>query len=268
MDLRLSSQVALVTGASKGIGLAIARTLLEEGAQVAAVSRTRSPELEALAGPSLLHVPADLSDPSAPAAAVEAAVEAFGGLDILVNNAGGPPPGVRLPRFTFLAPTDEDWRDMFDFNLFSAVRAIRAAIPHLLARGGGSIVNVSSTMGRQPAAVNVDYGAAKAALAHVTKSLSEEYGSQGIRVNTVAPGATVTAWWTEEGGAADIFASASDSTREEVLSSGAAEAMGLVTGRLVEPQEIADVVALLVSPRSASTTGAEFVVDGGQLKEL
>jgi NAD(P)-dependent dehydrogenase (short-subunit alcohol dehydrogenase family) len=268
MDLGLSSQVALVTGASKGIGLAITRTLLAEGARVAAVSRKESPELAALAGPSLLHVPVDLTDPEAPGVAVERAVAEFGRLDILVNNAGGPPPGVSLPRFTFLAPTDEDWREMFEFNLFSAVRAIRAAVPHLLERGGGSIVNITSTLGRQPAAVNVDYGAAKAGLAHVTKSVAAEYGGQGIRVNTVAPGATLTSWWTDEGGAADVFASASGSTRAEVLESGAIAAMGIVTGRMVDPREVADVVALLVSPRSASTTGAEFVVDGGQLKEL
>ncbi len=268
MDLRLTSQVALVTGASKGIGLAITRTLLEEGARVAAVSRKESPELAALAGPSLLHIATDLMEPDGPAAAVDQTAEAFGGLDILVNNAGGPPPGVSLPRFSFLSPSDDDWTAMFEFNLFSAVRAIRAAVPHLVARGGGSIVNVTSTMGRQPAPVNVDYGAAKAGLAHVTKSVAAEYGSQGIRVNTVAPGATLTPWWTDEGGAADIFASATGSTRSEVLASGAAASMGLLTGRLIDPQEIADVVALLVSPRSGSTTGAEFVVDGGQLKEL
>ncbi len=268
MDLKLASHVSVVTGASRGIGLAITRTLLEEGASVVAASRKVSPELDALAGPRLLHVPVDLMDPEAPAHAVERAVEAFGGLDSLVNNAGGPPPGTQLPRFSFLAPTDDDWREMFEFNLFATVRAIRAAVPHLLSRGGGSIVNVTSTMAQQPAAVNVDYGAAKAGLAHLTKSLAAEYGPQGIRVNTVAPGPVETPWWTDPGGAADIFAEATGSTREEVLASGAATAMNLTTGRLIDPQEIADVVALLLSPRSASTSGARFVVDGGQLKEL
>jgi NAD(P)-dependent dehydrogenase (short-subunit alcohol dehydrogenase family) len=268
MDLGLSDRVAIVTGASKGIGLAITRTLLEEGAQVVAASRKSTPELDALDGPALLHVPVDLMDPASPEQVVEAALDSFGGLDILVNNAGGPPPGTRLPRFTFLAPDDEDWRAMYEFNLFAAVRAIRAAIPPILERGGGAIVNVSSTLARQPATLNVDYASAKAALGHVTKSLAAEYGPQGIRVNTVTPGPVVTPWWTDAGGAADIIAEATGSTRADVLASGAADAMALTTGRLIDPQEVADLVTLLVSPRSGSTAGAEFVVDGGQLKEL
>jgi NAD(P)-dependent dehydrogenase (short-subunit alcohol dehydrogenase family) len=114
------------------------------------------------------------------------AVEAFGGLDILVNNAGGPPPGTKLPRFGFIDLSDRDWHEMFEFNLFSAVRACRAAIPLLLERGGGAIVNVSSVHGRQPSAVNVDYGAAKAAMINLTKALSEEFGASGVRVNGVS----------------------------------------------------------------------------------
>lgn len=140
-------------------------------------------------------------DPQGPAQVISRAVDAFGGLDILVNNAGGPPPGVKLPRFSFLAPTDADWQAMFEFNLFSTVRAIRAAIPLMLERGGGAIVNVSSSHARQPAAMNVDYGAAKAGMNNLTKALSEEFGPQGIRVNTVSPGPVRTPWWTEEGGA-------------------------------------------------------------------
>lgn len=196
------------------------------------------------------------------------ATEAFGGLDILVNNAGGPPSGVSLPRMSFLAPTDDDWREMFEFNLFSAVRAVRAAIPLMLERGGGAIVNVSSGGARQPASMNVDYNAAKAGMNSLTKALSEEFGPQGIRVNTVSPGPVRTAWWTEEGGAADIIAGMAGTDRDSVMDSVAPEMMKLTTGRLVDPQEIADVVALLVSPRSANTTGADFAVDAGFLKEL
>ncbi|MCG5212051.1 SDR family NAD(P)-dependent oxidoreductase [Streptosporangium soli] len=268
MDLQLSGRVAVVTGASKGIGLAVVRTLLAEGARVVAASRKGSPELDALAGPNLVHVPVDLTDPEAPAQVVARAVAAFGGLDILVNNAGGPPPGASLPRFAFLTPTDDDWRDMFEFNLFAVVRAVRAAIPEMLGRGGGAIVNVSSTSGRQPAPMNVDYNAAKAALNNVGKALSEEYGPQGIRVNTVSPGPVRTAWWTEEGGAADILAAAMGTDRDTVMDTTAPEMMKLTTGRLVEPQEVADVIALLVSPRSGSTTGVDYAVDGGFLKEV
>ncbi|MET8141040.1 SDR family oxidoreductase [Sphaerisporangium sp. NPDC005288] len=268
MDLQLSGKVAVVTGASKGIGLAVVRVLLEEGARVVATSRKSGPELEELAGPRLAHVAADLMDPGAPAQVVAHAVERFGGLDILVNNAGGPPPGARLPRFSFEGPTDADWREMFEFNLFAAVRAIRAAIPHLVARGGGAIVTVSSGGARQPAPMNVDYNAAKAGLNTLTKALSEEYGPRGVRVNTVSPGPVRTAWWTEEGGAADIIAAQAGTDRDTVMDTVAPQMMKLVTGRLVEPREVADMVALLASPRSASTTGADFAVDGGFLKEL
>ncbi|MFI0354851.1 SDR family NAD(P)-dependent oxidoreductase [Actinomadura sp. 9N407] len=268
MDLRLSGKVAVVTGASKGIGLAVTRTLLEEGAQVVAASRTAGPDLEALAGPALVHVPVDLMDPATPALVVERAVEAFGGLDILVNNAGGPPPGVTLPRFGFLTPTDDDWREMFEFNLFSAVRASRAAIPHLITRGGGAIVNVSSGNARRPAPMNHDYNAAKAGLNNLTKALSEEFGPQGIRVNCVSAGPVRTDWWTKDGGAADVIGAQAGADRTAVIEKVAPEMMGLTTGRLVEPQEIADAVVLLASPRSGSTTGADFVVDSGFLKEI
>ncbi|MEV0583175.1 SDR family oxidoreductase [Nonomuraea sp. NPDC050310] len=262
MELGLNGKIALVTGASKGIGLAVARTLAAEGAHVVAVSRTPAPGLDAD------HFAADLTDPEAPAAAVRYVAERFGGLDILVNNAGGPPPGVTLPRFGFLTPGDDDWRQMLEFNLLSPVRAIRAAIPLMLERGGGAIVNVSTTMARMPAPMNVDYSAAKAGLSTVTKSLSEEYGPQGIRVNTVSAGPTRTAWWTESGGAADVLAGATGADREAVLDKVAPEMMNLTTGRLVDPQEVADVITLLVSPRSAATTGADFVVDAGHLKQV
>jgi NAD(P)-dependent dehydrogenase (short-subunit alcohol dehydrogenase family) len=268
MDLQLSRHVAVVTGASKGIGLAITRTLLDEGTRVVAASRKVTPELDALTGSRLVHMPVDLMDPEAPAAVISRAVEEFGGLDILVNNAGGPPPGAQLPRFSFHALTDVDWRAMFEFNLFAVVRAVRAALPHMIERGGGSIVNVSSGVARQPSAVNVDYGAAKAALNHLTKAVSVEFGPQGIRANTVSPGPVRTPWWTDEGGAADVFAAAVGADREAVLGTVAPQMMALATGRLAEPQEIADVVALLASPRSGSTTGAEFTVDGGFLKEI
>ncbi|MFI7617277.1 SDR family NAD(P)-dependent oxidoreductase [Nonomuraea terrae] len=267
MDLQLSGRIAVVTGASQGIGLAVTRTLLGEGARVVAVSRSSSPELAALGG-DLLHVAADLMDPEAPARIVDRAVREFGGLDILVNNAGGPPPGVALPRFSFMAPTDEDWRVMFEFNLFAVVRAIRAAIPPMLARGGGSIVNISSGNARLPAPMNVDYNAAKAGLNNLTKALSEEFAPQGIRVNTVSPGPVRTAWWTKSGGAADIIAAQAGTDRESVITKVAPDMMKLTTGRLVDPQEVADVIALLASPRSASTTGADFAVDAGFLKQV
>jgi NAD(P)-dependent dehydrogenase (short-subunit alcohol dehydrogenase family) len=261
MDLQLQDKVAVVTGASKGIGLAVAQRLHAEGAKVVAVSRTATPELG-----DVFHVPADLSDPRAPAEVIARAAETYGGVDVLVNNAGGPPPGTRLPRFGFLGLTDEDWGAMLAFNLLSAVRASRAALPLMLERGGGAIVNVSSVHGRQPSAVNVDYGAAKAAMINLTRALSEEFAPQGVRVNGVCPGPVRTPWWTDEGGAADILAAQLGSDRDSVMATVAPEMMQLSTGRLVAPEEIADAVAFLASPRSASTTGTELVVDGGMLK--
>jgi NAD(P)-dependent dehydrogenase (short-subunit alcohol dehydrogenase family) len=267
MDLQLADHVVVVTGASKGIGLAITRTLLGEGASVVAASRVRAPELDGLDG-ELVHVPVDLMDPDGPAHVIASAAEAFGRIDVLVNNVGGPPPGVTLPRGSFFDATDGDWHAVFELNLFAAVRASRAAIPLMLERGRGAIVNVSSGSARKPSPATVDYGAAKAAMNNLTKALSEEFGPQGIRVNTVSPGPVRTPWWTDDGGAADIFAAQAGTDRETVMTAVAPQAMGLTTGRLADPQEVADVVALLASPRSASTTGADFVVDGGMLKEI
>ena len=267
MDLQLNDRVAMVTGASQGIGLATALTLRAEGARVAAVSRSLSPELDAAADHALVHVAADLSTTDGPAAAVDAAVARFGGLDILVNNAGGPPPGVTMPRFSFDHLDDEDWAAMLDFNLLSIVRAVRAALPHLLERGG-SIVNVSSTHAHVPSAVNVDYGVAKAGVTNLTQALSEEFGPRGVRVNTVTPGPVRTPWWTKKGGAAEVMAQALGSDRDTVLETAAAEMMNLTTGRLIDPQEVADVIVLLASPRAASTTGSDFIVDAGLRKAV
>jgi NAD(P)-dependent dehydrogenase (short-subunit alcohol dehydrogenase family) len=264
MDLELHDRVAAVTGASKGIGLAVARTLLDEGARVVTASRTAPVDMP----DDVVHVSVDLTDPGAPAAVIARAVEEFGRLDILVNNAGGPPPGDRLPHGGFLERTDAHWRAMFEFNLYSAVRACRAALPIFLEAGEGAIVNVSSGTGRQPQPFNVDYSGAKAAMMNLTKALSEEFGPQGVRVNGVAPGPTTTPWWTDEGGAGDIVAAMAGTDRDGVLATVAPEMMKLTTVRFAEPQEIADAVVFLASPRSASTTGAELAVDSGMLKAI
>jgi NAD(P)-dependent dehydrogenase (short-subunit alcohol dehydrogenase family) len=175
---------------------------------------------------------------------------------------------VTLPRGSFLDAADLHWQAMFEFNLFSAVRAVRAAIPMMLTRGGGSIINISSTVARQPSPINLDYCAAKAALNTAAKALSEEFAPQGIRVNTVSPGPVRTPWWTEEGGVADMFAAQAGADRDTVLDTIVPTSMQLTTGRMVEPQAIADAVVLLASPRSASTTGAGFIVDAGCLKSV
>lgn len=268
MDLQLSGRVAVVTGASKGIGLAVVRTLLQEGVRVVAASRRSTADLDELAGENMVHVAVDLMDPDAPGQVVRRAAEEFGGLDVLVNNAGGPPPGVSMPRGSFLDCSDSDWQAVFEFNLFSAVRAVRAAIPLLIERGGGAIINISSGLARQPSPINVDYGAAKAGMTNLGKVLSEEFGPQGIRVNTVSPGVVRTPWWTADGGVADMIAGQAGADRDSVLDTIVPEMLKLTTGRFVDPQEIADVVALLASPRSGSTTGADFIVDSGLIKTV
>lgn len=267
MELNLTDHVVIVTGASKGIGLAITRTFVSEGATVVAASRTATPELTEL-GTAAHHVPVDLADPTAPAHLVSETVDRFGRVDILINNAGGPPPGTSMPVFGFLDRTDDDWRAMIDFNLLSAVRATRAVLPIMVANGGGSIVNIGTTHAIVPSAVNVDYGAAKAALRNLTQALSEEFAPQGVRVNSVAPGPVLTPWWTDPGGAADILAGQTGQDRDDVMATLAPEMMALSTGRLADPQEIADAVILLSSPRSGSTTGAEIVIDAGLVKTV
>jgi NAD(P)-dependent dehydrogenase (short-subunit alcohol dehydrogenase family) len=267
MDLELKDHVAVVTGASKGIGLAVTRTLLAEGARVVAVSRTNAPGLDELDDDRMSQLRTDLMATDAADRIVANATEAFGAIDSLVNVAGGPPPGVELPRTSFMDASDSDWRAVFELNLFAVVRLVRAAVP-VLQRHGGVIVNVSSTNARQPSPINVDYGAAKAGLSNLTKALSEEYAPQGIRVNTVSPGPVRTPWWTDPGGVADILAARYGADRDQILDAAVPESMGLSTGRLADPQEVADQVALLVSPRSASTTGADIVVDSGMLKTV
>ncbi|GAB3739380.1 SDR family NAD(P)-dependent oxidoreductase [Microlunatus parietis] len=267
MDLQLNDKIIIVTGASKGIGLATARRFAAEGARVVAVSRNPNSELAEL-GPRVQHVAVDLASADGPAELVEAVVREHGRIDAVINNAGGPPPGTRMPVFGFLGRTDRDWQSMIDFNLLSVVRLCRAAIPVMIDNGGGAIVNVSSTHAVVPSAVNVDYGAAKAALRNLTQALAEEFGPQGIRVNTVTPGPVLTPWWTDPGGAADVLAEQTGKTRDAVITELAPELMSLTTGRLAHPEEIADAIALLASPRSGSTIGAELVIDGGLVKTV
>jgi NAD(P)-dependent dehydrogenase (short-subunit alcohol dehydrogenase family) len=264
MDLQLQDKVAVVTGASRGIGLAVAQRLTAEGARVVAASRTRSPELDAL-GAAVLHVPADLTRADAPAEVVARALEAHGRVDILVNNVGGGPE-VHGPRPGFLAVTDADWHATLELNLLSAIRATRAVLPLMVEQGSGAVVNVSSVNARQPFPMVVDYSAAKAALANLTKALSEEFAPQGVRVNAISPGPVRTPFWTADGAMGDVIAGQAGVDRETALAEVLPASMGLSTGALAEPEEIAALVAHLSSPLAASTTGADWVVDSGLLK--
>ena len=254
MDLGLEGRVAVVTGASRGIGLAVTRALAGEGVRVVAGARSSTAELDELAKSASVEVIAvDLAEPSGPARLVAAAGDR---LDILVNNVGGAP--VRTGGFTSV--TDEQWNASLDLNLMPAVRASRAAVPLMLAAGRGSIVTISSVNARLSDPAVIDYSAAKAALAGFSKALSKELGPHGIRVNTVSPGPVATDLWLGGHGVAATVGQAAGTDPQDVIDQAAHQS---VTGRFSQPGEIADLVLLLASDRSANVTGADITIDGG-----
>lgn len=257
MELGLSGSVAVVTGASKGIGLAVVGALVREGARVVAGARRSSPELDELARGGLVEVVAvDLADPDGPERLVAHAGDR---VDVLVNNVGIAP--VRTGGFVSI--TDDDWAATLNLTLMAAVRAARAAIPRMLEHGG-AIVTVGSVNAVLADPGVLDYSAAKAALASVSKSLSKELGPRGIRVNTVAPGPVATALWLGGGGVAESFAAAGGVSADDVVKGAEAS---MVTGRFTRPEEVADLVVLLASPRTGNVTGSTFTIDGGLLTQ-
>jgi NAD(P)-dependent dehydrogenase (short-subunit alcohol dehydrogenase family) len=197
MDLELESKVAVVTGASKGIGLAIARELAGEGVAVVAGSKS----VGGLSGiPHVSHFAVDLADAQGPGELVRHAIEQHGRLDILVNNVGAA--HVRVGGF--LEITDRDFEDSLRLNFFAALRATRAAVPRMIEQGQGTVINVVSVNSFfEPDGAVIDYGAAKAALLNVAKSLSQELGPRGIRVTSVSPGQVATDLWLGEQGVAE-----------------------------------------------------------------
>lgn len=262
MDLHLSGKAAVVTGASRGIGLAVTRALAEEGVRVAAGAREPTIDLTQLAGSSLVRpMTVDLGTPDGPGRLVDEAAAAFGGLDILVNNVGA----VRPRTGGFLSVTDEDWLSTLTINLLAAVRTTRAALPHLYTRGGGTIVTIASVNATLPDPLVIDYSAAKAALVNFCKALSKETGPHGVRVNTISPGPVATALWLGDGGVAATVAAAAGSTPEAVAKEAAG---GSVTGRFTRPEEVADLVLILASDRAGNTTGTDFVIDGGLITTI
>jgi 3-oxoacyl-[acyl-carrier protein] reductase len=257
MDLELRDRVAIVTGASQGIGRAIAETLSAVGMRVVLVARSAE-RLEAAAAAlatESLVVAADLRDPARPAATVAAALERFGRLDLVVNNAGS------AVRGDFLGLTEEDWRDGFALKFFGAMRMCRAAWPHLVATAG-SIVNIAGVGGRTGSAEFAIGGAVNAAVLNLTKVLADRGTSDGVRVNAINPGSIATdrlrtriRRFAVERGIDEAQAA-----RELPRSMGVA--------RFGEPEAIARAVAFLASPRSAHTQGTILDVDGGQTRTL
>ncbi|GGN82349.1 3-oxoacyl-ACP reductase [Actinoplanes lobatus] len=256
MNLNLAGKTAVVTGASKGIGLAITRALAGEGANVVAAARTA-----ATATGSVYPVAVDLTTPGGPAALIEAAVARFGGVDILVNNVGA----VRPRPDGFLSVTDDGWTSTFLVNFFSAVRTTRAVLPHLLSKGAGSIVTITSVNAVLPDPMVIDYSAAKAALASFCKSLSKEVGPHGIRVNTISPGPVSTDLWLGDDGVAAALSRVTGRPPQDIAASAAKDT---VTGRFTRADEVAALVLLLAGDRAANVIGADFAIDGGMTTTL
>jgi NAD(P)-dependent dehydrogenase (short-subunit alcohol dehydrogenase family) len=257
MDLELRDKVAVVTGGSKGIGLAIAEGLLAEGARVVVGARGVA-EMEQHDGLDAIEV--DLAAAEGPATLIAHAIETHGRVDILINNVGGAPtrPG------GFLTIDDDAFAKTINLNFYAAVRAIRAVLPGMVERGDGAIVNVNSVNAIVADPLVLDYSASKAALASVAKALSQELGPKGIRVNEVWPGPVATDLWLGRNGVAAQVAAAGAAPDPAAVRAGAEAQMA--TGRFTTPQEVAAQVLLLASPRSGNVTGSHALIDGGLTK--
>src|SRR5919197_3160208 len=255
MDLGLRDRVCVVTGSTGGIGLATARLLAEEGARVVVCGRdSERVERARRAAGAELGVVCDLSEPGGPAALLAESAETLGPVRCLVNNVGV----AYQARFEEL--TDPQWDEMWQLNVMSYVRAIRAVLPAMREAGGGAIVNVSSSAGKRPSTAMPNYSVTKAAVLSLSRLVADVYAGDGIRCNAVTPGPSATPAWLADGGLADQQAQRSGKTRDEVLRSVGA---GRPLGRLAEPEEIASVIAFLCSPRASYVTGAAWSADGG-----
>jgi len=255
MDLGLQDKVCLVTGSTGGIGLEAARLLTAEGARVVVVGRDHGRVARAREDTGAARgLVADLGLPGEPERIVRETVEELGRLDVLVNNLG----------IAYLASFEEledpQWDEMWQLNVMSYLRAIRAALPAMREAGGGSIVNLSSSAGKRPSTGMPNYSVTKAAVLSLSRLIADLYAKDGIRCNAVTPGPTATDSWLAEGGLADQHMAKTGKTRDEVLKSVGS---GRPLGRLAEPAEIAAVVVFLCSQQASYVTGAAWSADGG-----
>jgi 3-oxoacyl-[acyl-carrier protein] reductase len=254
MDLGLRDKVAVVTGASSGIGLETARRLSAEGAQVLMVARDAdrlAGEAEQI-GAEFLAV--DVTDPEADDRIVATCAEQMGGIDVLVNNAG-----TSFAR-ALDALTDADWQGQWDLHVMGPMRLMRAAAPRMAARGGGRIVNVCSSAGKRPSLTNAAYSVTKAAQLSLSRVFADAFAADAVLVNAVTPGPVASPLWMDTGGLAEQTGSAKGLSREDALQ---AQAEKVPLGRFAEPHEVADVIVFLCSARASTVTGAAWSVDGG-----
>ena len=254
MDLGLEGKVCVVTGASRGIGLATGKRLCAEGAKVLFVARSVDAVQRAAdeCGGEWLAV--DVTSPGAADRVVATCAEQMGGIDVLVNNAGT----------SFARPlgelSDEDWQGQWDLHVMAPMRLMRCAAPRMAGRGGGRIVNVTSSAGKRPSLTNAAYSVTKAAQLSLSRVFADSWAAEGVLVNAVAPGPVSSDLWTAPGGLADQTAAARGVSRDAALE---AQAGKVPLGRFAEPEEVADVVAFLCSERASTVTGAAWSADGG-----
>jgi 3-oxoacyl-[acyl-carrier protein] reductase len=259
MDLGLADKACLVTGASRGIGLATARGLCCEGARVLLCARgtdalERAAEDCARAGGQVEVVAADVTDPDAADRLVEVCRERFGSIDVLVNNAGT---SASRPLDEL---TDEEWRAQWELHVMAAMRLMRAAGPLMAERRSGRIVNVCSSSGKRPSLINAAYSVTKAAQLSLSRVFADAYADKGVLVNAVAPGPVETPLWMEKGGLADQAAASQRVSREKALEAARGK---IPLGRFGTPEEVAAVIVFLCSAAAANVTGAAWSVDGG-----
>lgn len=260
MDLGLSGKTAVVTGGSTGIGLATARALAREGVRVVLCARdremvqARAREISAEFGVEVRGVAADVTRPDDLARLVEEVESTFGSADILISNAG------EGTVETILDAPDEKWQYFWDLHVMAAVRLARGFVPGMRRRGGGAIVHNASICARQPLPHEPIYNVTKAALAMFSKCLANELAKDGIRVNCINPGLILTRGWTDY---ADVQAPLEGVTPEVFLERIAREKAPI--GRFGTPEELADFIAFLCSPRASYCTGSTYYVDGGWL---
>ena len=253
MDLGLSGRRCVVTGASAGIGRAVAERLAAEGARLLLVGRDEA-RLRAAAPPDAEILAADVTAAGAGERIAAAAVDRIGGVDVLVNNAG-------TSRAVPLGElTDEDWEEQWRLNVRGPERLMAAVAPLMAAAGWGRIVNVASSSGKRPSATNVAYSVTKSAQLALSRAYADAWAGRGVLVNAVAPGPVATGLWLEPGGLADQAAAARGTTREQALAAAGARTP---IGRMAEPGEIADAVVFLCSERASNVAGASWSVDGG-----
>ncbi|HEX9598290.1 MAG TPA: SDR family oxidoreductase [Gaiellaceae bacterium] len=255
MDLGLKDRICLVSGSTAGIGLETARLLAAEGARVVVNGRDadRVEQARADVG-AALGVACDLSEPAAAEQLVAETAAAVGPVECLVNNVG------EAYQVGFEELIDEQWNAMWQLNVMSYVRCIRAVLPGMKDAGAGAIVNVSSTAGKRPSTGMPNYSVTKAAVLSLSRLVADLYAKHGIRCNAVAPGPTATQAWLGDGGLADQQAARSIETRLQVLE---AVGSGRPLGRLAEPDEIASVITFLCSERASYVTGSAWSADGG-----